>query len=217
VASEPELPLLIIGAGGHAKVVIELIRAENRYRIAGLLERSNQVGSLLGIPVIGTDLDLSRLRSSGISHAFVAIGDNELRLSIGRKLTEQAFETVNAISPAAIVSPSARLGRGIAIMGGVVVSADAKIDDFVIVNTNSSIDHDCHIEEAAHIAPGCALAGSVRIGRLTFLGTGTNVIPQIVVGQRVLVGAGSCVIDNVPDDTCVHGVPAKIIRSGRNS
>jgi UDP-perosamine 4-acetyltransferase len=201
---------VIIGAGGHAKVAIELLRAGGDHKIAGLIDQDPAGSPILGLSVLGTDADLPRLRREGISHAFVGIGDNLRRLQIGRYLRQIGFETVNAISPAAVVSDTAKLGCGIAVMAGAVINAEARIDDFSIINTSSSVDHDCWIAEGAHVAPGCSIAGNVKIGRLTFVGTGATVIPRITIGENVLIGAGACVIRDVPDDARAWGVPAKI-------
>jgi len=203
---------LLIGAAGHAKVVIELFRAAHSYEPVGLVVQEASTGSVLGVPIVGTDSDLSRLRKTGLSHAFVAIGNNERRLAMGRSLERLGFEIVNAISPMAAVSPSARLGRGIAIMAGASVNADAQIDDFVIINTGASIDHDCRVGEGSHVAPGCAIAGNVMIGRLAFIGIGSSAIPGINIGDRATIGAGACVVRNIPSDATARGVPARVVR-----
>jgi UDP-perosamine 4-acetyltransferase len=166
---------------------------------------------LLDVPVIGTDADLARLRAAGIDKAFVAIGDNNTRLTIGQRLEQLGFEIVNAISPAAVVSPSARLGHGIAIMAGAIINAASNIGNYAVINTRASIDHDGSIGAGAHIAPGVTLAGNVTIGRAAFLGVGTNVIPAISIGECAILGAGSCVVRNIPAHALARGVPAEIV------
>jgi UDP-perosamine 4-acetyltransferase len=209
-------PLLLVGAGGHAKVVIELFRAVADHEIVGLIDLNLNLkgASVLGVPILGTDVDLPRLRREGIKHAFVGIGSNQRRLQMGRHLTQLGFEIVNAISPAAIISVSARLGRGIAVMAGVVINADVRIDDFAVINTRASVDHDCWIGEGAHVAPGSTIAGNVKIGRLAFVGAGATAIPGTNIGENAVVGAGACVIRDVPTAARVWGVPAKIMRIG---
>jgi UDP-perosamine 4-acetyltransferase len=203
-------PVLIIGAGGHAKVIIELFRAAGNFEIVGLIDLDSNGYPVLGIPVIGTDRDLVRFRRQGISRAFVGIGNNVRRVKLNHHLHQIGFDMLNAVSPAAVVSVSSTLGRGIAIMAGAVINAETRIDDSTIVNTNSCIDHDCRIAEGAHIAPGCSIAGNVRIGRLACIGAGTTIIPGISVGENALVGAGSCVTRDVPDFARAWGVPARI-------
>ena len=205
-------PVLLIGTGGHAKVVIELFRASDRYNPAALIAQDLSSISLLGVPIVGTDADLPRLRASGLAHAFVAIGDNQRRLTMGNKLEGFGFTIVNAIGPAAIISPSVRLGFGIAVMSGAIVNADAQIDNFAIINTGASVDHDCRIGEGAHLGPGSAIAGNVTIGRLAFMGIGSNAIPGTRVGESAIVGAGACVLHDIPAGATAWGVPARIVR-----
>ena len=203
--------VLVVGAGDHAKVVIELIAEAAQYRVVGLVDNKKS-GPVLGIPVVGTDDDLPRLRGSGLVRAFAAIGDNERRVAIGHQLQSYGFQVVNVISPAAIISPTVELGLGIAIMAGAVVNAQSRIEDFVIINTGAIVDHDGHIGEGSHVAPGCALAGRVKLGRLAFLGIGTSAIPGVSVGDSAIVGAGACVVRDVPAGAVAVGVPARIVR-----
>jgi UDP-perosamine 4-acetyltransferase len=153
---------------------------------------------------------LSELRSTGIRYAFVAVGDNALRERLGVMVSAMGFELPNAISPHAVISPSAVLGKGIAVMAGVAINAETRIGDLAIANTNSTIDHDCIIGRAAHIAPGCALAGNVTVGDRSFLGVGVCVIPHVKIGADVILGAGSVVVRDLPDRAKAVGVPARV-------
>jgi UDP-perosamine 4-acetyltransferase len=214
---QQQAAVLIVGAGGHAKVVIELLQAQGR-RVGGLVDADASPRQVLGVPVVGTDADLSRLYSPSLNLAFVAIGDNQTRLMLGRHVQSIGFQLVNAISPAAVVSPSCRLGAGIAVMAGAIINADAEICDFAIINTGASIDHDCIVGEASHIGPGATIAGCVTIGRQAFLGVGSHVIPQLSIGDGALIGAGSCVVRNIPAYAVARGVPARIVNAhDRNS
>jgi UDP-perosamine 4-acetyltransferase len=203
-------PVVIIGAGGHAKVAIELLRAVGTHQIAGIIARDAAASPVLGLSILGTDSDLPRFRHAGIRHAFVGIGDNLQRLKVAQYVRQVGFELVNAVSPAAVVSDSAKLGCGIAIMPGVVINAEARIDDLSVINTCASIDHDCWIAEGVHVAVGCRIAGNVKVGRLAFVGAGTTVIPRISIGESASIGAGSCVIRDVPDNARAWGVPAQV-------
>jgi len=203
-------PVVIIGSGGHAKVVIELIRAEGRYQVKGCTGLGES-GFVLGdVPILGTDSVLPAMLANGAKKAFVAIGDNHLRLRLLAQVLEMGFELINAVSPNAVVSPSATLGRGIAIMAGAIINASAEIGDGAIINTNAGVDHDCRIGRGAHIGPGSTLAGNVEIGCESFLGARTCVIPGIRIGSRAIVGAGSVVVRDIPDDVTAMGVPARI-------
>jgi len=203
-------PVVIIGSGGHAKVVIELIRAEGRYQVKGCTGLGES-GFVLGdVPILGTDSVLPAMLANGAKKAFVAIGDNHLRLRLLAQVLEMGFELINAVSPNAVVSPSATLGRGIAIMAGAIINASAEIGDGAIINTNAGVDHDCRIGRGAHIGPGSTLAGNVEIGCESFLGARTCVIPGVRIGSRAIVGAGSVVVRDIPDDVTAMGVPARI-------
>jgi len=203
-------PVVIVGSGGHAKVVIELIRAEGRYQVKGCTGLGES-GFVLGdVPILGTDSVLPAMLANGAKKAFVAIGDNHLRLRLLAQVLEMGFELINAVSPNAVVSPSATLGRGIAIMAGAIINASAEIGDGAIINTNAGVDHDCRIGRGAHIGPGSTLAGNVEIGCESFLGARTCVIPGVRIGSRAIVGAGSVVVRDVPDDVTAMGVPARI-------
>ena len=141
-------------------MVIELVRAEGKYEIRGCTGPAGD-GDVLGqVPILGTDDVLPAVRSAGVDKAFVAVGDNRLRLRLLARAMEMGFELVNVVSPAAVLSPSITLGTGIAIMAGAVINASARIGDGVIINTNASVDHDCCVEQGAHIGPASALAGT---------------------------------------------------------
>jgi len=201
--------IVIVGAGGHAKVIIELIRASGAYEIHGCTDAAAVGSQVLGVPVLGTDDALADLYAQGIRHAFVALGDNAARLVAARKIRELGFEWVNAIGPRAIVSPSAKVGSGIAIMEGAIVNAEARLGDLAIINTGAVVDHDCEIGEGAHVGPGSTLAGNIKVGAGSFLGAGVTVIPGISIGEGATIGAGAVVIRDVPPRSTVAGVPAR--------
>jgi UDP-perosamine 4-acetyltransferase len=210
VESQGDKEVVIIGSGGHAQVVIELLRAEGKYQIKGCTGLGES-GFVLGdVPILGTDSVLPATLANGATKAFVAIGDNHLRLRLFVQVSEMGFELINAISPDAVVSPSATLGRGIAIMAGAIINASTLIGDGAIINTNAGVDHDCRIGSGAHIGPGSVLAGNVEIGSETFLGVGTCVVPGVRIGSRTIVGAGSVVVRDIPDGVTAMGVPARI-------
>lgn len=202
--------IIVIGAGGHAKVCIELFHAMGE-TVAYCVGGSDSPDKCLNVPVLKGDEHLAYLRSQGYCKIFVAIGSNCLRCRLAAAASSQGYQLVNAISPKAVISPTARLGLGIAIMAGAVVNAEAMIDDLAIINTGATIDHDCRIGKAAHIAPQCALAGNVIVGSQSFLGIGCKVIPEIEISEKVTIGAGSVVVSNIEAGLMVVGVPAKII------
>lgn len=205
--------VVVVGAGGHAKVVIELLQASAEgFDVMGLVDADPAPRLVLGLPVIGDDSHLPRLRSQGIEAAFVAIGDNRRRSNLADKVREHGFGLVNAIGAGAVISPSARLGRGIAVMNGAVINAEAQVDDLTIINTGVLVDHDVRLHAGAHLGPGCALAGGVEVGARAFLGVGVTAVPGVRIGADTVVGAGACVVNNLPSGVLALGVPARVIR-----
>ena len=204
--------VVIIGAGSHSKVVIDILEQMDRYCIVGLIDKY-QKNSVLGYPVIGDDKKLACIKEQGVERAFVAIGNNSIRKKLYLEAKRLGYKIVNAISPQAIISRYAILGDGIAVMPGAVINVNTTIHDGVIINTNASVDHDCEIGEFAHIAPGCAISGSSSIGREVFLGTGSRVIDKICIGQKTIIGAGSVVIRDLEPCCKAVGIPAKVIKN----
>lgn len=205
---------MIVGAGGHAKVLIEAVHAMGDFHIIGLTDPHPAAAALLGVKVLGADDVLPGVRAQGVAVAVLALGENELRERLGAWVRELGFALPPIIHPSAFVSPSARIGAGAVVMARAVVGTHSDVGQLAIVNTGAIIDHDNIIGAAAHIAPGCALAGCVKIGARTLLGIGSAVRPDIVIGADVVVGAGSAVVTDVPDGAQVAGVPARPIRRG---
>jgi UDP-perosamine 4-acetyltransferase len=206
--------VIVIGAGGHAKVCIEILVAAG-YSVANCIGAPDSENACLHVPVLKgkDDVLLESLYQKGFTHVFVAIGDNKLRKKLAKLAIQKGYSILNAISPNAVISPSAIIGSGVAIMAGVVINAKAIISDYSIINTGATVDHDCIVGEASHLAPQTALAGTVCIGQNSFLGIGTVVIPEIKIGDSVVVGAGSVVIKNMPDSVMCAGTPAVIKKS----
>lgn len=205
--------VVIIGGGGHAKVVIDVFQSAGIYEIAGYTAHTEHGNNLCGVPFLGDDSVLPDLLNNGVQYFFVAMGNNQIRKKLFLELLEMGFIPVNAISPLAYISPHANMGVGVVAMAGVIVNSCAVIGDNVILNTRSGVDHDCAIESHAHIAPSVSLAGCVNVGEGSFVGVGSSVIPEVNIGEWSIVGAGSVVISDVPSNVTVVGVPAnKIIK-----
>jgi UDP-perosamine 4-acetyltransferase len=207
------MDVLIIGAGGHGKVVLDILRAAGEHRPIGFLDADPSMsGSTIGgLPVLGQTNLLPKLRQK-VRGAIVAIGDNRARQSYCQILRQHDFELINAIHPDSSVSPTASLGINVVVAAGAVVGTDADVADAVIVNTSAVIDHECRIGAAAHICPAAALAGRVSVGELSFIGLGCRIIQCLTIGRQCTVGAGAVVITDVPDLATVVGVPARVIK-----
>jgi UDP-perosamine 4-acetyltransferase len=205
-------PVVLVGTGGHAHVCAELLREDRSLDLVGCTGPEPHDTTLMDVPYLGTDDDLRSLFATGINHAFVAVGDNARRARLLDELESVGFTLVNAISGAAVVSPTARLGRGVAVMPGVVVNANTVVGDGAILNSGASVDHDCIVGRAAHVAPRVAVAGWVTIGDGAFLGIGSCVVDKVRVGAWTVVGAGAAVTQDLPAHVTAVGVPARPVR-----
>ena len=208
--------ILIVGAGGHARSVIDLALENEEYEVIGCLDplypKRCVVEFMEEIAIIGTDDDLQHFYDCGVRKVFIAIGANKLRDSIFDKAVEIGFEPVNIISKNARISKRAKLGRGISVMAGAVVNVNCIIEDNCIINSNCTIDHDCKIGKSVHIAPGATLSGTVHIGTGAQVGTGASVIEGTAVGEWCFIGCGSAVIKDTEPKKLVYGVPARKIK-----
>lgn len=202
--------VVVFGAGGHAKVVIDSIEIMGCYEIAFLADADIAlVGTtLLGYPV-RIEEDGFAVHDQGVPYAFVAIGHNAMRQRIAVAAAARGFILASIVHPAATLARSASLGAGTLVMPGSVINADAHIGANVIINTGAIIEHDCSVGDHAHIAPRATLCGGTRIGAGTLVGAGAVILPGIKVGAGATVGAGALVLSDVPDGTRIFGVPAR--------
>ncbi|MCD6310214.1 MAG: acetyltransferase [Candidatus Eremiobacteraeota bacterium] len=208
------IQVIILGAGMHAKVVADVV-TQAGYCVRSFLDDNKELHGtrLMGIPILGSTELLGELHLDPNLSAVVGIGDNFIREKFYRKLVEFDFPIITPVHPRAVVDSRALLGQGTVVMPQVAINVDTIIGVNCIVNTSCSIDHDCHIGAHVHIAPGTVLGGAVEIGDFTLVGLGSKILPEIKIGKRCVIGAGSVVIEDVPDNTIVAGVPARIIRS----
>jgi sugar O-acyltransferase (sialic acid O-acetyltransferase NeuD family) len=201
--------LYIIGAGGHGQVVLDCARASG-FEIGGFLDDNEELyGKIInGVEVIGK-VELSK-RLDGLF--IVAIGDNTKRKEVVETLNFGKGKFAKVIHPSATIGSNVEIGEGSMIIGGVVVNTNTKIGRHVIINTSSSIDHHNEIGDFVHIAPGTHTGGNVHVGEGAFVGIGVSVIPEVKVGKWSIVGAGSVIIEDVPDYATVVGNPGKVIK-----
>ena len=201
----PCRPVVFLGAGGHARVCLDVFRSVGRDVIGYVAPEPCD----LELPHLGTDDTSTEVLHPGVE-AFVAVGNNRVRIGILRRLLELGISVASCASGYSILSASVRLGRGTVVMPGAVVNAGTLLGDGVVVNTSASIDHDGRVGDGAHIGPGCHLAGRVDVGEGAFLGIGTLVIPDRTIGPWVTTGAGAVVVADLLDAGTYSGVPARL-------
>lgn len=208
------MDLILIGAGGHGKVVLDIVQCEGKHRVVGFLDADASLHgtSVGGVPVMGGINQLIKLKSQKIRAALVSIGDNRIRQQYAREAASAGLELVSAIHPRAVVAKSATIGRNVVIAAGAIVCPEARVADSVIINTGAIVDHECDVGEAVHLAPASALAGRVRVEELAFVGMGARVIQCLTIGARSVVGAGAVVRTDIPPDVTAVGVPARVIK-----
>lgn len=207
-----DLPLIIIGSGGHSRVLIDGLQMLGRTILFCTDVDSSRKGeTLLGVPVKGDDQLIAEFAQSKVQlvNGIGSIGKPSLRKTIFENWTGNGYEFAGIVHPSAIVSPTAMIEQGAQIMAGAIIQSGAVIGRNSIVNTGASIDHDCHIGPHTHIAPRVTLSGSVRVGGCTHIGTSASVIQCISIGTRCIVGAGATVLNDLSDDTVAFGTPAK--------
>jgi sugar O-acyltransferase (sialic acid O-acetyltransferase NeuD family) len=205
-----------LGAGGHAAVMIDALKATGA-RIVGLLdpEPSRQGESVLGVPVLGDDSLLPGLLAQGVGQFFVgvgSVGDSGLRVRLYEHARRLGLTPVRCVHPAAIVSAYAVLAPGVAVLAGAVVNARARLGENVIINSGAVVEHDCVVLDHAHVATGARLAGNVEVGRGAHVGASAAVLQGLRIGAGAVVGLGAAVIRDVADAQTVVGVPARPVR-----
>lgn len=203
------LPIIIIGAGGHAKVVIEALR-QARKNVVGVVDTdgAKHGKDVLGVKLLGDESMVLGLDPGDIQLAN-GLGPIEQRRAIFERFGDKEFRFVTVRHPSAVIADSAIVGEGAQIMAGAVVQPDAALGDNVLVNTGASVDHDCDIGHHAHVAPGATLAGGVRVGDGSLIGAGATILEKVRIGAACIVGAGAAVVGDVADGTTVVGVPAR--------
>jgi UDP-perosamine 4-acetyltransferase len=210
--------IVVIGGGGHAKVIISILKKLNHYDIVGYTDPENK-GEILGILYLGNDDRLNSLFSDGVINAVIGLGQIK-SAALRRKVVDMCksigFNLPGIISPDAIINEDVRIGNGTVVMDGVTINSGSTIGECSILNTNASIDHDCVIGDFTHIAPGVTLSGEVVIRDEVLVGTGANIIQQIQITNKTIISAGSTVKSNIFTSGIYNGNPALLIKESKN-
>lgn len=199
--------LVIIGAGGHGRVIADIALAMNRWHEIAFLDDDETIKSSMGIKVIGKSS--KALSLIGKYDIFIAIGNNVIREKLHNELKTAGATIPTLIHPNTTIGAQVEIGEGTVIMAGVVINCGSRIGDCCIVNTAATLDHDNIISDFVHISPGAHLAGTVSIGKGTWIGVGAVVSNNVEIADGAVIGAGTVVVKDICEAGTYIGVPAK--------
>lgn len=206
--------IIIIGAGGHASVIIDIIESMrnvgHEVRIQGLLDDRKDITEFMGYKILDK-INNAPLYNYKDTEFVIAIGNNRIRKEIAKKFNELKYFT--AIHPTALIGSNVNLKSGTVVMPRAIINANTYIGSHVIINSGSIVEHDNVIDDFAHISPGTTLCGGVTVGESTHIGANSTVIPCKKIGSNSVIGAGSVVVNDIISNVVAVGIPAKIIRN----
>lgn len=207
--------VVVVGGGGHAKVLICILKKMKAYKIIGYTDIKNR-GEILGVHYLGNDDTLSKIIKKE-KHCNAVIGVGSVDLSEQRKRIKMlvdslGFDLPAIVSPNAVLNEGVTIGKATVVFDGAVINSGAKIGECSIINTNSTVEHDCEIGDYVHIATGAVLSGGVRVGNNSFVGAGVNIIQYKTICQNCLIGAGSTVVENCLTPGTYVGIPAQKVK-----
>lgn len=206
------LPVIIIGAGGHAKVLIDALRLSST-PILGIVDAGDEKrgANLSGVPVIGDDNEVLKYRADEIIlvNGIGSVKRPERRREVFDRFKSMGYDFANVVHPSAVIASDVVLSEGVQIMAGSIVQPGCVIGANAVINTRASVDHDCSIGDNVHLAPGVTISGNVRIGNGSHVGTGSAVIQGITIGENSVIGAGAAVIKDIAGNAVFIGVPAR--------
>ena len=206
-------PVIVIGAGGHAMVLVDCLRL-NKVNIIGALDKCASPEAVTdSLHIIGDDSAIFDYSCDAVElvNGIGSVGDTGLRKNIFNKFKKLGYSFRSVIHPSAIVAEDCVLEEGVQVMAGAVINPGTHIAADTIVNTGAVIDHECKIGSHVHIAPGVTISGGVQVGDGSHIGTGATIIQGVNIGERALIGAGAVVIHDVASASKVVGVPAKVL------
>lgn len=206
--------IIVIGSGGQAEVVIDILQEMNKYEILGLTtNEKTPYDNILGVPVLGDDSVLDSYFNNGVKKLAMAVGgfrNNTLRKKLFLHFKSKGFSFVNAIHPFTSISRTVSLGEGVIAYQGVVINTKAVIGDNCILALNSSVGHSTTIESHSLISAGANVGADAVVGSESLIAIGAKIVSGAKVGKNVLVAAGAVVVNDIPDNVSVFGIPAKV-------
>jgi sugar O-acyltransferase (sialic acid O-acetyltransferase NeuD family) len=206
-------PIFVFGAGGHGRVVAEIMLACG-WNLQGFLDDAAEehASTMFGLPVRNAD---HGLKSGPRGRVALGIGDNGAREAIAERVRNAGGSLISAVHPSAIISPSANLAEGVVVMAGAVLNAECRIFEGAIINTGAVIEHDVQVGRYAHVSSNCTTGGGAQIGDRALVGLGAVVLPGKRIGSDSLIGAGAVVTSDIGDGEVAYGVPARVQRRNR--
>jgi len=209
--------IVLIGGGNQAHYTIDIVEKENKYKIVGIIDSLQEIGSIrFGYPILGRQEQLKELmQKHKIQAGIITIGDNWSRFNVFKQIISLIpdFQFVNAIHPSVVIGSTTKIGKGVVAMAGCVFNPKAIIGDFTFFATGAQVEHDCEINDFASISAGSIMGGYVKIGRFSAITLGVTIIDRLTIGENTVIGSGSLVTKSLPDNVLVYGSPAKIIRN----
>lgn len=206
--------VIIVGAGGHARVIAGILALEPAVTVIGVADRdATHMGERIGATSIVTTIDdIGDWRRRDANAVALALGDNRERAELFSRLERDGWDIVAARHPTALVESGVKMGRGCVLCARSVIGVESRVGNDVIVNTGAIVDHEARIEDHAHIGPGVVLAGRIGVGSLTFVGAGSTVRDKVQIGRDSVIGCGSVVVSDIPAAVVAYGVPARVRR-----
>jgi sugar O-acyltransferase (sialic acid O-acetyltransferase NeuD family) len=209
--------ILLFGGGNQVHYTLDIIEKENKYDVVGIIDSVHPIGEdRYGYKVLGRQENLQDVvKEHNIDAGIITIGDNWSRFKVYQSITEQmpSFEFVNAIHPSVIIGNNVNIGFGVVMMAGVIVNPLAKIGNFTFFATGCQVEHDCIIEDYASVSAGSVMGGYVTIGKFSAITLGVTILDRLTIGENSVIGSGSLVLKNVPDNVLAHGNPINKIRA----
>lgn len=204
--------LLIVGAGGHGKVIADTAALNPHWNeIAFLDDCYPQVYQVHHWKVINK-INYAHKLVSEYKNLVIGLGNNQLRMDLFNQMLNLGFNIVSIIHPNAYISSYVKIAEGTVVFANAVININAVIGRVCIINSGAVVEHDCVLEDAVHISPGANLAGGVKVGASSWVGIGAKIIEKINIGKNTKIGAGAVVINNITDNVTAVGVPAKVIK-----
>jgi sugar O-acyltransferase (sialic acid O-acetyltransferase NeuD family) len=209
-----ERRIFVYGAGGHGKVVADIVACKGESEFAGFVDDREELwgGRVMGLPVLGGGEWLRREAEYSRVAVALGVGDGRARRTIAERCAGWGVEILTLVHPRATVACAARVGGGTVVMAGAVINAGARAGLGAIVNSGAVVEHDAEVGDFAHVAPRAAMGGASRLGAFSHLGLGAVVLERVCVGSHTIVGAGAVVVEDLPDGVVAMGLPARIHR-----